>query len=423
MVEGRTPPQAPEIEESILGTCLTDWHSFQEIKELIEPDTFYLNRNRIIYEHLLKHERPDLIIIETDLKESGKLDEIGGISYLADLSGKGTHQHEKYCQILNEKKIKRDIIQASQSLMKKAYNGEDCYQLMDEFSRASVDIGTSGIEKKSFTPSQIIERDKTEPKAEKLFLGLSDLDYGIYEHGMRRGQSELTIADSGHGKTQFALFKCECLLRRGYKVAWFQLEGTDSETAQYMMESGVKDYDNMFICDSLYDIEDIKREARRLNREHGIDYGVFDYVQNIECGQNISRTEKVEYISKNITRLAKELNMYCHPLSQITINYTARTGWKQEPSYGDVRWSQQLKQDASIITTVFRPLKVESLVVNENLVKDWNDNSVPYDSVFIKQAKVRHGRQEWKRLHMIHTDKGLKPYQKTDAEALYGSPF
>lgn len=410
MVDQKTVPQAPEIEEGVLGACLTDPTVFNEIKELIRPDVFFSNRNRLIYEKCLNYESPDLIMIETDLKEESKLNEVGGVAYLSGLLVNATTRHEAYCQILNEKKIKRDIIYASQNLMEKAYNGENCYSLMDEFSRASVDIGSSGTEKKSFTPSEIIERDKTKPKAEKLFLGLSDLDQGIYEHGMRRGQLELTIADSGHGKTQYALFKAECLLRRGYRVAWFQLEGTDSETARYIMESGINAYDNIHICDKLYDIEDIKRESRRLNREHGIDYIVYDYVQNIECNQKISRTEKVEYISKNITRLAKELNTYNHALSQITMNYTARSGWSQEPSYGDVRWSQQLKQDAAIITSVFRPLKVESLVLNQEEVKDWNDNPVPYDSVFVKQAKVRHGRQEWKRLHMIHTDKGLKPY-------------
>jgi len=104
------------------------------------------------------------------------------------------------------------------------------------------------------------------------------------------------------------------------------------------------------------------------------------------------------------------LNVFCHPLSQVSINYSIRSGWKQEPSYGDVRWSQQLKQDAHIITSVFRPCKIESLALSQDKAKDWNDNMIPYDSVFIKQAKVRHGKQEWKRLHMIHTDDGLKPY-------------
>jgi replicative DNA helicase len=109
--------------------------------------------------------------------------------------------------------------------------------------------------------------------------------------------------------------------------------------------------------------------------------------------------------------MAKELNCISNPLSQVTIE-DSRTGWQQEPRYNDVRWSKQLKQDADLIISMFRPSRIDSLVVNQELVRDWSDGSVPYNSVFLKQSKVRHGKQEWKRFHMIHTDKGLRPYSK-----------
>jgi hypothetical protein len=51
------------------------------------------------------------------------------------------------------------------------------------------------------------------------------------------------------------------------------------------------------------------------------------------------------------------------------------------------------------------------LVIDQERVRDWRENPQPFNSVFIKQAKVRHGKQEWKRLHLIHTEKGLKYYE------------
>ena len=410
------PPSAPEIEQSILGTCLTDVFAFHEIRQLIDPDVFYINNNRMVFEACLKSDQPDILIVEETLKDANKLDEIGGMGYLADLAVKATPRHEQYCQVLIEKKIIRDAIQSAQSILKKAYNNTDAYSLTDEFARLGQNLGQRSAVKHSFTPSEIKERDKNTPKAEKLFTGYSNLDFGIFGDSMKRGQTVLTIADSGHGKTQCALFLAECLIRKGHKPAWFQLEGYDSETAERF------ENDDIFICDSLYDIEDIKREARRLNREQNIDLIVFDYVQNIECNQKISKTEKVEYISKEIQKLAKELNCICNPLSQVTIE-ESRHGWQQEPRYNDVRWSKQLKQDADLIISMFRPSRIDSLVVSEEKVKDWNDNLVPYNSVFLKQAKVRHGKQEWKRFQMIHTDKGLQPYQHTTADDLYKSPF
>lgn len=396
-------PYAYEVERSVIGACMMDNGQFHHIKDILNPDCFYNAEAKRIFEAMVDLDDSDTVSL------SGKYN--FDISMLANYLSDGHPNYEYHCQILIEKKIQRDLIRESQQLLNESWENNDVYEVLDKLSELSERIGVQSGIKKTFTVPEIVKRDAEKPKAEKLFLGYSDLDNGIYADSMKRGQVELTIADSGHGKTQYALFKAECLLRGGYKVGWFQLEGYDSETAQYMIDGDVPYKENIFISDSLYDIEDIKRESRKLNREHGLDYIIFDYVQNIECSKNLSRTEKVEYISRQITRLAKELNVVCNPLSQITISYSTRDGWKQEPSYGDVRWSQQLKQDASIITSVFRPSRIESLALSRENVKDWKDRQVPYNSVFIKQAKVRHGVQEWKRFHMIHTDKGLKPYQ------------
>jgi replicative DNA helicase len=407
--------QAPEIEESVLGACLLDVEAYHIVMEKTTDDFFYLERNKVIY-RALKKRGGDLLGIEDQIRDWGKMDFVGN-NYLIDLTRTASVNVEYHCQILLEKHLKRKITQECRNILSRADESDDVYQLIDELNRRVNDIDSGVKQRTALTPTEIQERDKDKPIAEKLYLGLSDLDYGIYSDSMRRGQVELTIADSGHGKTQFALFKVESLLRHGYKVAWFQLEGYDSETAAYFDHLANKD--NLYITHSLYDIEDIKREGRMLKREFGLDYAVFDYVQNIECSKD-SRSGQVEYISQQITRMAKDLNIYCHPLSQVTMSYSTRHGWSQEPGYGDVRWSQQLKQDAHIITSVFRPSRIESLVLNPDTVKDWNDNQIPYNSVFVKQAKVRHGVQEWKRLHMIHTEKGLKPYTKHE---LNGAPF
>lgn len=408
-------PYAHEIEQSLLGACITDFDSLQDTRELISPECFYLDNHRKIYEALLSVGKSDLILLEQELKDRGEIQEIGK-NYVIDLVSLAGFRVAEFCQILVEKKIIRDAIDGAQSVLKKAQSGADAYSIVDEFAKKSENLGLKTTIKHSLTPSEIKERDKDKPKSEKIYTGYSDIDMGIYGDSFRKGQNMLIIADSGHGKTAYAMFLAECFLRRGYKVGWFQLEGYDSETADNIIQSGVQDYDNMFICDTLYDIEDIKRESRRLNREHELDIIFFDYVQNIECNQKISKTEKVEYISKEITKLGKELNVVTNPLSQVTIE-ESRTGWQQEPRYNDVRWSKQLKQDASSIISIFRPLKIDSLVINREQVKDWNENPVPYDSVYAKQAKVRHGKQEWKRLHLLHTDKGLKPFTEYNNKA------
>ena len=406
------PPQAIDIEEGVLGVMLLDPKSLSIAVESITPETFYNTSNQLIFEQMVaihnSGKECDLLSLEQALKDKEIIDLVGGFSYLVDLTSRGSAGNFEYhLQIIKEKQVLRNIISSCDEVIKKAYSNHNVFEVVDEVSKIGSDIDST--EKHSLTPDEIKERDKNKPKDEKLFLGYSELDYGIYGDGNKKGQVELTIADSGHGKTQYALFKIECFLRRGYKVGWFQLEGYDSETSDHFFTNGIES-PNIYICDSLYDIEHIKRECRRLNREHNIDCFVFDYVQNIECSQKISKNEKVEYISKQITKMAKELNVVAHVLSQVTID-RSRTGWACEPRYDDVRWSQQLKQDASLITSVFRPSKIDSLVLGDSSVKDWNELPVPYNSVFVKQSKVRHGQQTWKRQHLIHTDKGLKPYE------------
>ena len=128
-------PQAPDIERAILGTCLSDWTLYQDIREIISPDIFYLDRHKTIFEHCLKHEKPDMLLVSDSLQESGEIDNIGGSGYLADLLVEATVTPDKYCEILKEKKIKRDVIKSAQTLLQKVNDGDDCYSLMDDFSR------------------------------------------------------------------------------------------------------------------------------------------------------------------------------------------------------------------------------------------------------------------------------------------------
>lgn len=423
------PPQAIEIEESVLGMMLLESEAAHLAIELLDSDQFYKSAHKTIFQTisglLAEHEQPDMLSLEQTLRDTGKLDEIGGKKYIIDLiqSVSSTSKVEDYCKIIQEKALMRSIILHCSDIQKAAYDSsQDPYGVVDKFTAAASGLEGNAKPSHFLTPSQIFKREENKPQYEKLYTGNQTIDHSLCEHaGLTKGHVHLTIADSGHGKTAFALYMAEMLMQRGYKVAWVQLEGMDVETAEYYRDVCNEHRDNIYICQDLYEIEDLKRDLYKAKREFDIDYVVFDYVQNIEANKR-NRSDQVEYISQQITRLAKKLNVVCHPLGQVTIDYGLRTNWKQEPRFGDVRWSQQLKQDAHIITSVFRPSRIETLAVNEDQIKDWNDNLQPFNSVYVKQAKVRYGKQLYKRMHLIHTDKGLKPYaneQRYAPEPIY----
>lgn len=416
MVNGRIPPQAIEIEESVLGSCMMDTNATDYVLDSLAEADFYSPANVEVFKaikSLHKKKAPiDPHTIEQELKDTNVFHYLPG-GHIDEMSARcniGSVEHD--CQILKEKSIKRRIILDCSKIIEDAYDITDAYTVIDSLNKAADGVEGRTKHKHSLTPAEIFHREENEPVQEKLLFGDEKLDEGLYsDAGSRKGHVKLTIADSGHGKTSVGLWEAELLLKRGYRGAWFQLEDYDVNTARHFERNVPELMNNIHICHDLYEIEDIKREARKLNREYGLDFIVFDYVQNIEATKKTG-AESVEYISKQITRMAKDLNVLCCPLSQVTLDYKLKRGWSLEPSKGHVRWSQQLKQDAHVIVSVFRPSEITELVANETQVKDWDDNLHPINSVWIKQAKVRYGKRFFKRYHLIHTDKGIKPYSQ-----------
>ena len=45
----RVPPQAPEIETSIIGQIISDGTSYLDISDLLKPEMFYKEVNQIIF--------------------------------------------------------------------------------------------------------------------------------------------------------------------------------------------------------------------------------------------------------------------------------------------------------------------------------------------------------------------------------------
>lgn len=408
-------PQVPDIESQLLGAFLVSRESLDVVDQLSKED-FYNGWNIDVFEAVRdlvgQNKHVDIITVENLLRERGSKDLLDNY-YLADLTREATPRYEEYAEILRETALKRKLLTAGQSLVERSITDESVYSLVDYIETTINDYQGSGLECSSFTPDEIYEREKNKPKSERIYTGQSKLDLGIYgQAGSFRGQVEVTLADSGHGKTHWALFINGLRAKQGFKIHWFQLEDYDVNTANYF-RSNIPDYlENILICDSLDDIESIKRESRKFKKEFGTDVIVVDYVQNVECSQRYTM-DKVEYVSKELRKLAKSLNVVVHETSQITIADVSRKGWKLEPRDNDARWSKQLKQDAHLMTSIFRPNKVDDLIVSNTLtnqVKDWQGLEHPFNSVWARQVKVR-GNQELKRLHMIHTDKGLGLYE------------
>ena len=286
--------------------------------------------------------------------------------------------------------------------------------LLLHISKLSEDTDETG-DPRALTPIEIFERESNNPIKEKLSTSVGVIDHKLYKDvGLHKGDINVILADSGHGKTQFSLFLASQLLNSGHVGLWFQMEDYDVNTAKHLALNSMDHCDKMFIVDDKDDIDDIKRVCKLVKQEHGLDFVVIDYIQEVYAkGRFDSRTLELNYVTKILKQIAKEVNVVVIVPSQVTINDHVRHGWQLEPRYKDAQWAQVIKNVAHCMTSVFRPSMVQSLVINDGLTKKvmgWHeDQRFNYNSVFVKLVKSRSGIISHERLENNHNgDKGLE---------------
>jgi len=395
------------LEEVLVGTLLAN-KEYRELIFNVTDATHFPNLHPIYLEACQQH--AEGIHFNEDTL-SAKLDNYGA-DYLLELQ---MHQRTSeqdikgYARILKDaadrKKLTKSLTQATQLAQNPSTTMDELMMQIDKLS-SDLDEATP-ID--ALTPTEIFDREAKQPKKEKLSVGIPKVDDQLYKDvGLHKGDINVILADSGHGKTQLSSYLASRLAIQGYQGLWFQMEDYDVNTATHLALTAVEYADNVRIVDSTDDIDEIKRLCRLAKMEFGLDFVVIDYIQEVYAqGRYDSRTLEINYITKVIKQIAKELNVLVLVASQVTISEYNRSGWQLEPKYKDAQWAQVIKNVAHCMTSVFRPNMVESLILMDGLgslrVKGWRDGDThPYDSVFVKLVKSRRGQLTHDRFKFNH---------------------
>ena len=84
--ENRVSPQAPEIEEAIIGACLIEQRAIPLIADKLRPEMFYVLRHQLIYAAILAMYHAgmkiDILTVKEELSHRGKLEEAGVLETL-----------------------------------------------------------------------------------------------------------------------------------------------------------------------------------------------------------------------------------------------------------------------------------------------------------------------------------------------------
>lgn len=391
---GKIPPHSMEAEQNVLGILLLKEKYIDTSVEMINIDDFYNPAHQKIYQAILniynKQAIPDLLTVPEELRRLGHLDEVGGYSYIADLTDKVvvTLNIEYYLKIVKDKSILRKIIEASSSSLNLAYeDSEEVQSILEHTEKAIYDINQDSHSKGLVFIGEVLEDTfkKMEERSHNvtdltgITTGFTDLNRKL--SGLQKSDLVLLAARPSMGKTALMVNLAVNAALKDHKVAVFSLEMSENQLAQRMISSishvdlakvisGNLETDewtkvlkgttmlqslNIYIDDTagISPLE-LKSKARRLKAQKGLDLIVIDYLQlmEIKSGKSENRTQEISAISRSLKAIAKELEVPVVALSQLS-RATELRGDKR-PILSDLRESGAIEQDADVVMFLYR---------------------------------------------------------------------
>jgi replicative DNA helicase len=189
MVYGKLPPQSIPLEEAVLGAIMTTKDSLSIVLDILRPETFYVEANQHIYRSMLrlfeKSQPIDLLTLTEDLKKQAVLDKVGGTYYLVDLTNRvaSAANIEFHARILAQKHIQRELIRASTSIVKDAFEDTtDVFDLLDKAESELFAIAQNNLSRGAETLSSLSAKVlKTLEELSKKEDGLTGVPTGFVD--------------------------------------------------------------------------------------------------------------------------------------------------------------------------------------------------------------------------------------------------
>ncbi len=390
----KLPPQNIDAEEAILGAILTNPVCLNKVVDLIKPESFYKPANKFVYEAILhlfsKNQAIDIVTVSERLSETDKLEKVGGRAYINDLALNviTTANVEYYAKIVQEKAIKRELINAGSEIVEMAYDNNSMEKTLDTAEKLIFNIS-----QQKTTTDMVAVRDLVLTSYEQIeyrynhrdeLIGVPTdfYDLDMMTSGLQKSDLIILAARPSMGKTALALNIAQNVAIKAKKaVAIFSLEMPKEQLVTRMLcsvaevdtqrlKTGMmqaKDWEkltttmNIFADAPIYiddnagaTVMDIRAKCRRLAMEEKeIGLVVIDYLQLMEgSGSSDDRNQQVSAISRGLKALARELGVPVIALSQLSRAVESRQDKK--PMLSDLRESGAIEQDADIVMFIYR---------------------------------------------------------------------
>ena len=414
----RQVPQAPEAEQSVLGSMLIDSRCIAEVIGILKPEDFYLTQNREIYETIYTmfnySQVIDPVTVLDKMKERGVYDEATSSSYLMQLMDitPTAANVTRYAEIVRDKALLRGILGAANDIAETVNEGvgsaqdileaaeKKIYALRNGGSSDSLEhIGT--ILLKVF--DRLAELAQSENDFPGISTGLKDLDRKI--NGLNKSDLILIAARPGMGKTSIALnIALHAAKHTDKAVVLFSLEMSREQLGMRLIsnESFVDnqklvtgklsedEWNRIGVASSALSQTDIRVDDNpslsvaemnaKCRRIDNLGLVIIDYLQLMTSAgngrQSENRVNVVSDISRALKIMAKELNVPVICLSQLSRANESRAD--KRPILSDLRESGAIEQDADEVLFLYRD-------------EYYNENTEEKNVAECIVAKNRHG--------------------------------
>jgi len=392
----QVPPHDYQLEAGVIGAMLLEGEcqdlAFAVIRN---PGAFYKHEHREVFTAMQQMNGNriaiDLMTVTDYMRKLGTLDAIGGGYFLTCLtmSVLSSAHVETHARLVQEKYLAREIIRVCNSAIANAYADiVDVFDQIDSLSNGVIaltgEVAGNVARNAGNVAIEVIadmQKDVTAGKS------ISGVDTGITAlnektRGWQAPNVIILAARPSVGKSSFANHLALQAAKQKKAVAIFSLEMSANELVTRMLSSisGVEiqrildpkclntlewskveaakvqlnTYKILIDDTAGLNAVQLRAKARGLKMKHDVQFILIDYLQLMEgTGEKgMSREQVVSRNSREIKKLAKDLNVPIIALSQLNRGTEAD---KRPPQLSDLRESGAIEQDADIVMFLSDP--------------------------------------------------------------------
>ncbi|MDO4571724.1 MAG: replicative DNA helicase [Clostridia bacterium] len=420
---GKTPPNAPDAERSVLGSMLIDVNALEIALEQLRAEDFYLPAHEAAFAAMRDLRNAgssvDLVTLTNALDKHGQLERAGGAAYLSELMSfvptAANAQH--YIEIVEEKSTQRQLIRAGSEIIRDGMNEEKPLEdTLNDAERRIYDISMRKTEDSLVPIEQIVpgafnqigELMNRKGKITGVPSGFTELDR--LTNGFQRSDLVIIAGRPAMGKTSFAINIAQyAALHDARTVVVFSLEMSAEQLVMRMLcteasvesqrikegQVGNEELNRLMevmepMSRARFFIDDtggvtvpmIRSKCRRLKARSGLDLVVIDYMQLMQGStgrKSDNRMQEISDMTRQLKLLARELDVPILLLSQLNRGPEQRQD--HTPMLADLRESGSIEQDADMVILLYRPAVYDETLDNTSEIIVAKHRHGPTDTV------------------------------------------